>query len=250
MSAAACDVIPNPSNDQVLDCIFGYVPSRAPAGLFLALFFLAALVNLFVAISRRSLVYCFIVLCCAAEAGGYIARLLMINSFTRSGYIAETVLLLVTPSLLAIANYHLIAQMLDLSETATATDAQPVGVLQALRNRFSLRRHLVNLSQPRTDDGRVNPAFASSLFNLLAVIAAAVQGVGIGKLSDTSATQSEQDAGNRPHHSRPQPWRCSRTRASSPSRSTPPARRCTPSASTSRRTCCACSPASPPRRRC
>ena len=197
MSASHCTLTLTPSTEQLNDCVFGYVPSTAPAGLFLALFFLAAQLHLYLAVSRRSLVYAFIAQCCLAEMGGYIARLVVIHGFSTAGYTAMTVLLLVTPSLLAIANYQLLAQMLSLSDSAAPDSAAPGSLVDRLRSHFSLRRHLRNLSQPRMPDGRIRPEFASSLFTALSVLTAILQGVGIGRLSDTSASQSTADSGNR-----------------------------------------------------
>ena len=198
MSASACSFLVNPSNNDLVDCVFGYLPSKGPAGLFLALFFLAAQANLYLAVSRRSFVYGWIAQCCLAEMAGYIARLVVLNNFTSNGYIAMTVLLLITPSLLAIANYHLLAKLLTLSEAASS-DVKPTvtgNFVERLRNHFSMRRHLTNLAQPRMPDGRIRPEFASSLFTVLALITAILQGVGIGNLSSSDASQSDITSGN------------------------------------------------------
>ena len=199
MSASAATCPGTLDNHDLLDCVFGYEPSKGPAGLFLALFLLASTVNLYIAITRRSAIYGFITACCLAEMSGYIARLAVIGSFATNGYIAMTVLLLITPSLLAIANYNLLAELLTLSEAADSDvkpDAPSGNIIERIRNRFNFRRHLVNLSQPRMPDGRIRPEFASSLFTVLAVTTAIMQGVGIGNLTSSSATQSDINSGN------------------------------------------------------
>ena len=167
MSSASCSFDFTPTNDQLLDCVFGYLPKNAPAAIFLALFFLAALVHIYIAVSRRSLIYAFITTCCLAEMAGYIARLAVIGSFSSDGYIAMSVLLLMTPSLLAIANYYLLGELLALSESATSdpapTPTSSGNIIEKIRNHFSIRRRLMNLTQPRLDDGRIRPEFAYSL---------------------------------------------------------------------------------------
>ena len=200
MSSARCTFDTEVSNDTVLDCVFGYIPKNGPAALFLVLFFLVAQVHIYIAITRRSFVYGFIAQCALAEMAGYIARLVIIGNFTSNGYIAETVLLLITPTLMAIANYYIIGKLLGLSELADpqtpSGSSHSTNIVDTIRNHFDIRRHLQNLTQPRLDDGRIRPEFAASLFHVLALVTAIMQGVGIGNLSSSDASQSDINSGN------------------------------------------------------
>ena len=193
MSASVnCDFDSLTSNDDIVGCVFGYLPNIGAAALFLALFALLALTHAVLAIRARSLVGAGITLCCSLELVGFALRLSVRHSWNKSLYTAMLVLLITAASMLAIANYKLIGLVVRMA-SGIAPDTAVPGRLAS--SGFRLPLNLQVLLDPLQADGRLNPDFVARLFSILALVTVVLQIIGISDLTSDNASQSTLDEG-------------------------------------------------------
>ena len=174
------------TNSETVDCVFGYSPNVAAAGLFIGLFGVMAGVHLMQAYRSRSLIPLGLAFLALAEIGGFIARLIVIGNFSTNGFIAMSVLLIIPASLLALANYSTLAKL-----TGLASDADSA-VYQQSSQGNRVQRTVFSLTHPLLEDRRLNPVFVYESFKLLAMTGSIIQIVGINDLiSSSSSTVTE-----------------------------------------------------------
>jgi hypothetical protein len=180
----SCDDLVDPSNSDVLGCVFGYVPNTAAAGIFLVVFLLLLALHSWLALRFRHVFCLYLLVACIGEAAGFIVRLILIHSFSTNAYIAMTVLLIISPNLLALLNYALLKRII------AAIMGPAVMAEIAARPR---QRLILSLLQPTSADGRISPVFVDRLFHVLVLAAAIVQVVGVSDL--TSSDSGDQTTG-------------------------------------------------------
>ena len=191
MSAAASCSFPDssPSTSTIVDCVFGYSPSVGAASLFLALFILLACAHALLAVRARSFLGAGLTLICTTELLGFAIRLGVVHSWSTSAFIAMTVLLIISASLIGLANYTLIGRVVKM---ASGIDPTPASL-----SSFSPRSHLSLrvLLQPLLPDGRINPDFVSRFFSLLQLLSVILQIIGITDLTSSSSTPDDVSQG-------------------------------------------------------
>ena len=190
MSAAADCSFPNlsPSTSEVVDCVFGYSPNVGAASLFLSLFLLLALAHSFLAYRARSLLGLGLALICTAELAGFAIRIGVVHAWATSAFIAMTVLLIISASLIGLVNYVLIGRVVKM-----ASGIDPSSSPSSLTAGWtpSARLGLDVLLHPLLADGRLNPDFISRLFSLLQLLSVVLQIAGITNLTSSTASPSD-----------------------------------------------------------
>ena len=186
------------SQADAVYCTFHYTPNIGAAGFFLAVFLFLLLVHLFLTWRHFHRVSLWILVCCTAEIGGFIARIYIVqHSLTSQGFILMSILLVSGPSLLGFANYSLLAAIGDMAKVEKPEDvareaARPwTHRLILLLQSMTIKAALQHLRKPLLEDGRVNPDFLSSIFRLLSSIGIGLQIFGISDLTSSGATSSD-----------------------------------------------------------
>jgi RTA1 like protein len=123
------------ANDDITLRFFGYYPNKAGAAISLIAFLAAAIVTIVLNVKTRTRFTWIVTITAVLEMVGYAARFQMMRSPSLGNYVIMQSLLVITPTLLAVAVYVVVGKLMMLA------DSQQMGCLKASRigTIFSLR---------------------------------------------------------------------------------------------------------------